>query len=183
MKRLAKKIICLSFAVILIGMVQIAVCTSVSAASSVTRTSGRKTYKTLYAVPEGGWSTIVYETELIEKYTYSSSKKQNIFNRHEKICLWKTAYATTKPNLTIGNIVHMDSNDKTIKTFTSYTKQPSVYGGEWDGCHDYYCTYGVGYSLNSKNYAMLPFYTSCDGGMFAGGTEGVWYHKITVNLR
>ncbi len=88
---------------------------SANAATNVTRTSVRKSYQTLYAVPEGGWSTISFEAELVEKYNYSTNE--------------------------------------------------------------------VAYSVNTKNYAMLSFYTSCDGGLYAGGTEGSNYHSIKINLR
>ncbi len=181
MKKICKTIMCLLFVFTMAGTMIIPM--SANAATNVTRTSGRKSYQTLYAVPEGGWSTISFEAELVEKYNYSASKKKNIFNRHEKICLWKTAYATTKPSLTISNIIHMNSSDKAIHTFKSYTKQATMYGGEWDGCHDYYSTNEVAYSVNTKNYAMLSFYTSCDGGLYAGGTEGSNYHSIKINLR
>ena len=92
------------------------------------RSTGENEYTITYAVPEGGWSTITFRVQLSEQFTYNYSSKKNVFKRHEKLYLWKTAYATT-------------------------------------------------------NYSYLPFYTTCDGGMFTGGTEGSTFHSLTLNLK
>lgn len=147
------------------------------------RSTGVNEYTTTYAVPEGGWSTITFRVQLSEQFTYNYSSKKNVSKRHEKLYLWKTAYATTRPSFVIGNISHKDANGDTLVTFTSYQQQAIIYGTEWDGAGDYYNTTARIYDLATTNYSYLPFYTTCDGGMFTGGTEGSTFHSLTLNLK
>lgn len=86
------------------------------------RQTGAKEYKAMYAIPEGGWSTITYQMNLRETFSNNSTTKKNVFSRHEKIAVWKMEYATERPSLVIGNIMHKDSSGNILTTFSSYKK-------------------------------------------------------------
>ena len=147
------------------------------------RQTGAKEYKAMYAIPEGGWSTITYQMNLRETFSNNSTTKKNVFSRHEKIAVWKMEYATERPSLVIGNIMHKDSSGNIITTFSSYKKQDLIYSAQWDGGEDLYNTTQKSYSTSTKNYAFLPFYTSCSGALFSGGTDSSAFHSIQLNLR
>ncbi|MBR1692666.1 MAG: hypothetical protein IJ711_07815 [Lachnospiraceae bacterium] len=129
--------------------------------------SNSTTKKQLFAVPEGGWSSINVKVDYIERY--SSSGNNNTLNHRSKCVSYARAYATSCPTVSVGNVAHSNG-----KSFTSWTKEAVMYDGSvWDGC-SYWSNYGsVTYSKTTSVTGNLPFILSCDGAVPASSSGSV----------
>jgi len=96
-----------------------------------------------FAVPSGGYSVITSQTTYRECYTKSGDNDK--FYKREKSYVYKTAYSTTCPKISLSYAKHSNG-----KTFTSWTKGSIMYGSPWQGGILYYNTTSVTYPKNTS---------------------------------
>ena len=115
------------------------------------------TKKQLFAVPEGGWSSINVEVQYVEKY--STSGNNNTFNERQKWVSYLRTYATSCPVVSLGNVKH--SNDT---YFTSWIQDTVIFDpNKWEGCACWSNYDSVTYSNTATITGTLPYILSCDG--------------------
>ena len=126
----------------------------------------------LFAVPEGGWSTLTIRA--IYSEDYSASGNNNIFNFRQRTRFKRTAYATTMPTSQLLNITHSNG-----KSFTSYTATDVIYDpNEWEYGIAEYNRDSVTYSKSTGVTGKLAYIVACEGGIpaqYAG--------SVTLNLK
>lgn len=114
------------------------------------------TKKQLFAVPEGGWSSINVKVDYYEYYVPSGTN--NKFTSRSKVIVYAAAAATSTPYVTLGNVKH--SNDK---TFSSWNTISIIYDGDkWDGGFGKENTKAVTYAATTSVTGKLAFLLSCD---------------------
>ena len=114
----------------------------------------------LFAVPEGGWSTITVEVTYAEEYT--TDAYYNNFNKRERSVLFKRAYVTSCPIVRFLNIVHTANTYS--KAFSSFEAQAVMYDStKWDGCALESNTELASYSRTLDVTGKLPFTLECSG--------------------
>lgn len=118
-----------------------------------------------FAVPSGGYSICAYRVTLSEDYEYNSGSKLNKFQKHTKSYCYKMTYATTKPTIAIGNIIHYTSSGSIVTTYSSFKKGSVVYPSTYDVGQLYYNTSAVSYGTTTGNYSFLAFTVSCSGAL------------------
>ena len=85
----------------------------------------------MFSVPEGGWSTCTVFVKYTESYNVVGAK--NHFVSRQKYYSIKTAYATSKPKITMGNICHYKASGEQSKVFKKYTQVDTIWDGtKWD---------------------------------------------------
>lgn len=115
------------------------------------------TKKQLFAVPEGGWSSINVEVQYVEKYSTSGSN--HTFYERQKWVSYLRTYATSCPAVSLGNVKH--SNDT---YFTSWIQDTVIFDpNKWEGCACWSNYDSVTYSKTTSITGTLPFVLSCDG--------------------
>lgn len=81
----------------------------------------------LFAVPEGGWSSISAKVDYYEYYVPSGSNKN--FTSRTAMVVYSAAGATSTPYVTLGNVIHSNN-----KTFNSWNGISIIYDGtKWNG--------------------------------------------------
>ena len=114
----------------------------------------------LFAVPGGGWSTITVEVTYTEKYT--TGAYYNTFPERERCVLFRRAYATECPTVSVTSVRH-SLNDYS-KYFTSWEENTVMFSPtEWDGCEDESNYDSVTYSKTLDMKGKLSFMLSCEG--------------------
>lgn len=132
----------------------------------------------LFAVPEGGWSTITVYVKYTEKQVKHDSK--NKWWRRELYYTYLTKYATEQPYMKIlNNIEHRDNNGKLIHKFEKWTPVTTMADAKWD----YFALYRNGknmyYSTTTKNYASVSYTVHCKGGILTSSLNG---HTLKMRL-
>lgn len=122
----------------------------------------------LFAVPNGGWSTITAKVMYSEEYSPVGNGTSISLNRRDKSVLWRREYATTSPTVQILNIKHSNG-----KVFNNYTKEQTIYGAPWQGGSTYVNTEAVVVSRTGGISGNLPFILACSGGVPASVTGSV----------
>ncbi len=123
----------------------------------------------LFAVPEGGWSSINVLVQYEESYT--TDAYYNTFYERERIVSFKRAYATTCPVVSLLNVKHeLDENEHYFET---WVKGDIMYSpNTWDGCtlERNYDSMMYSRLLNVKG--MQPFILACNNAIpaMASGT-------------
>ncbi len=129
--------------------------------------SNSTTKKQLFAVPEGGWSTITAKVDYIEYYVPSGSN--NKFTSRVSMAVYKTAAATSTPYVTVGNVKH--SNDKAFKKWSDIS---IIFdSSKWDSGFGKENTDSVTYSATTNVTGKLAFLVSCDGAIPATSAGSV----------
>ena len=127
---------------------------SVHAAQSIRNSASQAE---LFAVPEGGWSSINVSVTYAEYY--NASGNNNIFNRREKILNFKRAYVSSIPTATLGPVTHSNN-----KSFTSWTRGSLwVDASKWDGGSLDYNTQSVTYLKSTGVTGKLTYTLYCKG--------------------
>lgn len=116
----------------------------------------------LFAVPEGGWSSISVNINYTERYTKYDSTTNKFYSR-ECVFAYKSAYATSKP---VGNVIaikHFTKSGGELHHFTKWNDLavivPTGYDYVWpkqNGKNKFY-------SKSTENYAHVAFQVSCNG--------------------
>lgn len=117
-----------------------------------------ETSSQLFAVPEGGWSSINSEVIYSEDYTINGNA--STFISRSKTACYNTAYATTAPGLILGNVQH--SNGVFYKTWTSVD---IIYPGKWTYGRSYENYETAMYTATTTETGTLAYLYQCDGGI------------------
>lgn len=121
----------------------------------------------LFAVPEGGWSSITTRVDYNEYYVTSGSN--NNFTNRIVMSVYAVAGATSIPYVTAGNVKH--SNDK---TFSSWNNISIIYDGtKWNGGFGRENTESVTYAATTSVTGKLAFLVSCNGAIPATSAGSV----------
>ncbi|PXV87364.1 hypothetical protein C8E03_110125 [Lachnotalea glycerini] len=111
----------------------------------------------LFAVAEGGWSSINMKVMYSENYTKSGN--YNKFTSRSKSVLCTRAYATSCPEVYILNVKH--SNDK---TFSDWTIGSMIFdSSKWNEGFYYTNSSSVKYINTTNVTGNLPFEVYCSG--------------------
>ncbi|MGN0484999.1 MAG: hypothetical protein ACI4HI_15760 [Lachnospiraceae bacterium] len=153
---------------------------STSTVFAATKTlSAEKTKTALFPVPEGGYSSCWLKVQYVEKYSYSKSKKKNVFSSRSRFYGYKMAYATTKPSVSMGKIKHYDGNDTCKITFKKYKNEEVLVPGDtYDYCSLCSNSKKRNYSEKTKYYGCIRYMISCDGA-FMPSQAG----SVKINLK
>jgi hypothetical protein len=110
----------------------------------------------IFAVPEGGWSTITAKVDYFEYYNPSGSN--NNFTSRSKMAVYVSSGATSTPYITLGNVIHSNN-----KSFTSWSPISIIYdGSKWDDGFGEENTDSVTYSATTSVTGTLAFLLICD---------------------
>lgn len=151
---------------------------AMAATKTVINAEEGKSY--LFAVPEGGWSTMRVRVEYTEEYSNNSSSYTSTFYHREKACMFSRAYATTMPVLYLDNVVHRSSSGTSLKTFSSWTAIDLLYDpSRWQGANGYKNTTNASYTRSTSNYGTLSYRVSCG----SGGIPAVSADSLTLSLK
>lgn len=133
---------------------------NVSAKSYNKISDHKKTY--VFAVPEGGWSSIMVWVRYMERFTKKADSKNKFYNR-ELFYAYRTAYATERPSFAIGKVKHINGEGKILHTFKVWKRCDSMSDGSWD----YFCSRknetNKYYRNTTKNKAQVSYSTYCRG--------------------
>lgn len=134
--------------------------------------SNSTTNRRLFAVPEGGYSSIYVEVKYMEKYTTSGNL--HTFAERSKIVSYLRGFATSCPNVFLDNVSHSNG-----KLFKSWTQNQVIFDPtKWDGC-EWYTNYdSTSYSIITDITGKLPFRLECDGGIPSSVA-----HSVTLSLK
>lgn len=138
-----------------------ACCLIFSATSMTTHAafySNSTTKRQLFAVPEGGWSSVYARVTYQEDY--DSSGTNVTLKKRDKSVVYQIGAATTRPTISLLNVKHSSG-----KVFNSWQRGSLMYGPEWHGGSIYYNTQKVTYVRRDKVTGNLPFLFSCSGGI------------------
>lgn len=165
-KRLIVKKVCLSLLVVtLLSGAILNDTIKVSAGINKTVTDERAY---LFAVPEGGWSTITVRINYTERQVKSGTK--NKWWRREVFYAYKTEYATEKPYMKLlNNIEHRTENGKLIHKFEKWTPVDSVADAKWDYFKLSRNGKNMYYEPTAKNRASVSYLVFCNGGISVNG--------------
>jgi len=134
------------------------------AASSPLNTTSTKTF--LFAVPEGGWSSLKIE---MSYYEYFSTKgSNNTFSKRVRSYLGQRNYATSVPIMSIDLVSHSNGT-----SFSSWKSQDVIYDSSWDFGGMEENTDSVSYSTNTSVTATLSYSTYCQGAIPPTQTSSV----------
>ena len=121
----------------------------------------------LFAVPEGGWSSITVEVTYTEMYN-SSLGTINLYERSNDVAFIR-GYATSMPTVSALNVKHSNG-----KYFQSWTQQQIIWDPtKRDGCDSYINKESVTYQDGTDITGALPYIIACDGGVPASVTGSV----------
>lgn len=120
----------------------------------------------LFAVPEGGWSSITAKVDYYEYYSPNGSN--NNFKKRDATVVYSTAAATSTPYVTLGNVKH--SNGKYYRSWNSIS---IMYGSDWSGGFGKENTDSVTYTATTSVTGKLAFLLSCNGGVPASYANSV----------
>lgn len=133
----------------------------------------------LFAVPEGGWSTITVRISYTEKQVKHDA--QNKWWRRELFYAYKTEYATERPYMRIlNNIEHRDGNGKLIHKFEKWTPVTSMADAKWDYFKLSRNGKNMYYSPTTKNSASVSYLVFCNGGILVNDNKAG--HTIRMGL-
>lgn len=121
----------------------------------------------LFAVPNGGWSTVTAKVEYIEEYAPAGGADITLKKRWRSV-LWRREYATSCPTIQILNIKHSNG-----KVFSSFTREQTIYGAPWQGSSSEVNTQSVTISRIGGITGNLPFILACEGGVPSSSTGSV----------
>lgn len=152
---------------LLLAMLVSVICFTTVPVSAASTLSKSTTKKQLFAVPEGGWSSIRVNVEYYDIYTVSGTK--NKFSSRKKSVVYKRAAATSMPAVKVHNVKHSNG-----KVFSSWTKGQIMFDpNNWDGGSIYTNSTAVTYANTTKVTGNLPFTLSCSGGVPASSAGSV----------
>lgn len=122
----------------------------------------------LFAVPEGGWSTITAKVGYTEEYNPVTSSQIALNKRHRTV-MWRREYATSCPTIQLLNIGHSNG-----KSFSSFSKEQLLYGASWQGASGEVNTQSVTVNRMAGVTGNLPFILACTGGVPSSVTGSVY---------
>lgn len=150
---------------------------TVSAGSSKTAKDERPY---LFAVPEGGWSTITVYIKYTEKQVKSGEK--NKWWRRELFYAYQTEYANECPYMKLlNNIEHRDEKGKLIHKFEKWTPVDSMADAKWDYFKLSRNGKNMYYAPTTKNRASVSYLVFCDDGILVNNNKEAG-HTIKIRL-
>lgn len=158
--------------ILLYVIVCIMLCISVSKkAYAVNAYSNTETRAILFAVPDGGWSSMRAEITYSEKYTTNGGI--NTFNERSKTVQYKRGYVTSCPYISLYNVRHSNNNSFTTWYSTGVLFDPNA----WDGAGNWINSVSVVYGANCGVVGILSYQIFCDG-----ATIPVYSYSIQVTM-
>ncbi len=157
MKKMYIKICLLGVTLFLLGMFYQS--TNASAAYAL-----NKNYENsyLFAVPEGGWSSIYVNINYTERYTKYDSSTNKFYSR-ECIFVYKSSYATSKPVGNVATIKHFTKSGGELHHFTKWNDFAVVVPTSYDYIWSKQNGKNKFYSKSTDSYAHVAFQVSCNG--------------------
>lgn len=148
------------------------------AASKMLSTTEEKNY--VFVVPDGGMSSVKISVTYSEYYTPSTSTNTNKFTSRCKMYTYNMAYATTKPKLTVGNVIHFDGNGNSKYVHSSWEKISILYdSSKWSNGAGYENTVSRTYS-NTTPYTGKLLYTITVSGALVPMKSGTLVLKLAT---
>lgn len=120
----------------------------------------------LFAVPEGGYSSIRVDALYIEEYT--SDNGYNILNNRSKSATYQAAYASSAPYVILDNVSHSNG-----KIFSNWTREQSWISGGKLSAGYYRNTDSVRYSSRSRITGTMRYRVLCDGAIPPQAAKGI----------
>ena len=133
----------------------------------------------LFAVPEGGWSSIAVTLDYCERYTKSSATV-NEFYRREYVFCYKCAYATSKPGGKVSTIKHSSKSGDVTFNFTTWDNFAVIVPTGYDFVTSKENKQTRCFSPTTDSYAHISFLVSCNDAVPAIQTGGF---KLNLNTK
>ncbi len=134
--------------------------TNVSAQTYALTKTYDNTY--LFAVPEGGWSSITVNMNYTERYTKYDSITNKFYSR-ECFFAYKSAYATSMPVGNVVSIKHYTNSGGELHHFTKWNDLAVVVQPGYNGIWSKQNGKNKFYQNTTDNYAHVAFQVSCNG--------------------
>lgn len=130
------------------------------------------TVSKMFAIPEGGWSSINVNVSYYEYYTVNGNNA--VFSERCQFYLENSAGATEPPYVRPGNVVH--SNDKVFK---NWSRQSIIYdANKWNSGNGWKNAETVTYNSQTSITGTLAFTLVCDGAVIP-----ISAHTINMSLK
>ena len=134
-----------------------------------------KTYEHqyLFAVPEGGWSSISVYLNYAERYTKYDDITNKFYSR-DYVFAYKCAYATSKPWGEVLTIKHYTGSGGELHNFTVWNNYAVIMPSGYDFTSSKQNGKNKFYMNTTSNYAHITFQVSCSGAVppiQAGGVK------------
>lgn len=126
----------------------------------------------LFAVPEGGWSSITVDLNYVERYTKYDASNNKYYSR-ECLFAYKTAYATSKPGGEVLTIKHYSGSGRELHNFTKWNDMAVIIEPGYDFVWSKMNGKNKFYLKTTNNYAHVAFQVSCNGAVPAIQTGGL----------
>ena len=137
--------------------------TPIHAASKFSKTEPESQ---LFAVPEGGYSSINIKAGYDEEYT--SSNGYNTLYRRTKWAIYKSAYATSSPYIVLDNVSHSNG-----KIFSNWNRQQTIVGDGYHSAGCYYNTDSVTYFSRTNITGIMHYRVLCNGAIPPQAAKGI----------